>query len=229
MKKEDIQISLHENTLTVSGERKQEQRGQGRRRLPQRAVLRPFPPQRHPARPCPAGQREGPVQGGHPHRHPRESRGGQAETDRSAGLLNQSNSSQHRKKNPTHEYFDTNNNAPAAANGAQRAGLRHPGGEHPRDRRRLPPRGGDARRQPRMASRSPSKTASSPSSAAAPTRSCPAPRVYRESRPLDYRRVFDLDPSIDTGRITAKMEQGILTLTLPKAEQVKPRRIQVTD
>lgn len=57
----------------------------------------------------------------------------------------------------------------------------------------------------------------------------PGSALYRESRPLDYRRVFDLDPSIDTGRITAKMEQGILTLNLPKAEQVKPRRIQVTD
>ena len=57
----------------------------------------------------------------------------------------------------------------------------------------------------------------------------PGTAIYRESRPLDYRRVFDLDPSIDTGKITAKMEQGILTLSLPKAEQVKPRRIQVTD
>jgi HSP20 family protein len=57
----------------------------------------------------------------------------------------------------------------------------------------------------------------------------PGTALYRESRPLDYRRVFDLDPSIDTGKITAKMEQGILTLTLPKAEQVKPRRITVTD
>jgi HSP20 family protein len=57
----------------------------------------------------------------------------------------------------------------------------------------------------------------------------PGTALYRESRPLDYRRVFDLDPSIDTGRITAKMEQGILKLTLPKAEEVKPRRIQVTD
>ncbi len=57
----------------------------------------------------------------------------------------------------------------------------------------------------------------------------PGTALYRESRPLDYRRVFDLDPSIDTGKITAKMEQGILSLRLPKAEEVKPRRIQVTD
>lgn len=53
--------------------------------------------------------------------------------------------------------------------------------------------------------------------------------VYRESRPLDYRRVFDLDPSIDTSHISAKVDQGVLTLTLPKAERVKPRKISVTD
>jgi HSP20 family protein len=57
----------------------------------------------------------------------------------------------------------------------------------------------------------------------------PGTALYRESRPLDFRRVFDLDPSIDASRITAKMDQGVLTLTLPKAEQVKPRRIEVTD
>jgi len=51
---------------------------------------------------------------------------------------------------------------------------------------------------------------------------------YRESRWLDYRRVFDLDPSIDASKITAKIEQGIVTLHLPKAEQVKPRKIAVT-
>jgi HSP20 family protein len=53
--------------------------------------------------------------------------------------------------------------------------------------------------------------------------------VYRESRPFDYRRSFELDPAIDASKITAKMEQGILTLTLPKAERVKPRKITVTD
>jgi len=53
--------------------------------------------------------------------------------------------------------------------------------------------------------------------------------LYRESRNLDYRRVFELDPSIDTTKIHAKMEQGVLRLTLPKAESVKPRKIQVTE
>jgi len=51
--------------------------------------------------------------------------------------------------------------------------------------------------------------------------------LYRESHQVDYRRVFELDPSIETGKISAQIEQGILTLTLPKAEKVKPRRIAV--
>jgi len=53
--------------------------------------------------------------------------------------------------------------------------------------------------------------------------------LYRESRIADYRRVFEIDPSIDTAKITAKIEQGVLFLTLPKAESVKPRQIAVTD
>jgi len=51
--------------------------------------------------------------------------------------------------------------------------------------------------------------------------------VYRESRPLDYRRVFELDPSIDSVKINEKIEQGVLRLHLPKAESVKPRKITV--
>jgi len=51
--------------------------------------------------------------------------------------------------------------------------------------------------------------------------------LYRESRGLNYRRVFELDPAIDTGRIGAEMRQGLLTLTLPKAEHVKPRKIEI--
>lgn len=52
--------------------------------------------------------------------------------------------------------------------------------------------------------------------------------VYRESRGFDYRRTFELDPSIDATHIVAKLDQGVLTLTLPKAESVKPRKIMVT-
>ncbi|MDP9291527.1 MAG: Hsp20/alpha crystallin family protein, partial [Verrucomicrobiota bacterium] len=46
-------------------------------------------------------------------------------------------------------------------------------------------------------------------------------QVYGESRPLDYRRVFEIDSSIDASKISAKIEQGVLTLTLPKAESLK--------
>jgi len=53
--------------------------------------------------------------------------------------------------------------------------------------------------------------------------------LYQETRPGDFRRVFELDPTIDTSKINAKVQQGVLTLTLPKAEKVKPRKIAVTD
>jgi HSP20 family protein len=53
--------------------------------------------------------------------------------------------------------------------------------------------------------------------------------LFRERQMADFRRVFELDPAIDTARISAKMNQGVLTLTLPKSEAVKPRRIAVND
>ena len=51
--------------------------------------------------------------------------------------------------------------------------------------------------------------------------------LFRESNKADYRRVFELDPAIDTSKVSAKIEQGVLTVTLPKSERVKPRKIQV--
>jgi len=51
--------------------------------------------------------------------------------------------------------------------------------------------------------------------------------LYSESRGANFRRVFELDPAIDTGKISAEMRQGVLTLTLPKAERVKPRKIEI--
>ncbi len=55
----------------------------------------------------------------------------------------------------------------------------------------------------------------------------PGSKIYAETGPADYRRAFDLDPSIDASRITARMDQGVLTLHLPKSADQKPRRIEI--
>lgn len=55
-----------------------------------------------------------------------------------------------------------------------------------------------------------------------------AEALYCESQGADYRRVFELDPSIDTAKINARIEDGVLMLELPKAEKVKPRRIKIS-
>jgi HSP20 family protein len=52
--------------------------------------------------------------------------------------------------------------------------------------------------------------------------------IHRESRSENYRRTFELDQSIDADKINAKIDQGVVTLTLPKAEHVKPRKIAVS-
>lgn len=51
--------------------------------------------------------------------------------------------------------------------------------------------------------------------------------IYRESSPRDFRRVFVLDPTLDSAKIEAKIENGVLTLHLPKTEKVRPRKIAV--
>ena len=52
--------------------------------------------------------------------------------------------------------------------------------------------------------------------------------IHHESRPENFRRTFDLDPSIDANKISAKIDQGLVRLTLPKPEHVKPRKIAVS-
>ena len=52
--------------------------------------------------------------------------------------------------------------------------------------------------------------------------------VYTEYNIGHYRRTFSLAPNrVDQGGIKAEMKDGVLTLTLPKAQQAKPRRINV--
>jgi len=57
----------------------------------------------------------------------------------------------------------------------------------------------------------------------------PGTLTYRESKMADYRRAFELDPVINAAQISARMDQGVLTLTLPKLEKAKPRKIVVSD
>ena len=51
--------------------------------------------------------------------------------------------------------------------------------------------------------------------------------IHHESHAENFRRTFELDPSIDVNKISAKIDQGLVTLILPKAEHVKPRKIAV--
>jgi len=42
-----------------------------------------------------------------------------------------------------------------------------------------------------------------------------------------YRRTFTLSPELDTEKIAAELNNGVLKLTTPKADHAKPRRINV--
>ena len=50
---------------------------------------------------------------------------------------------------------------------------------------------------------------------------------YREYRIGDYRRTFRLSDEVNQDAIEASMKNGVLRLTLPKAEEVKARKIEV--
>ena len=58
--------------------------------------------------------------------------------------------------------------------------------------------------------------------------------VPREMEPLfaefggrGYERAFTLSPDIDPNRIEARLDSGVLTLTMHKKEESKPRRIEI--
>jgi HSP20 family molecular chaperone IbpA len=52
--------------------------------------------------------------------------------------------------------------------------------------------------------------------------------VYTEYNVGHYKRSFSLSSKIDQGKISAEMDNGLLTLVLPKAEEVKPRTIKIS-
>ena len=51
--------------------------------------------------------------------------------------------------------------------------------------------------------------------------------VYAEYNVGHYARSFALSSEIDQGNISASLDDGVLTLTLPKAKQAQPRRIEI--
>jgi HSP20 family protein len=51
--------------------------------------------------------------------------------------------------------------------------------------------------------------------------------IYAEYPVGHYRRGFTLSNRIDQQKISADMNDGVLTITLPKVGEVKPRRISI--
>ena len=52
--------------------------------------------------------------------------------------------------------------------------------------------------------------------------------IYTEYNVGNYARRFAVSSEIDTARIVARVNNGVLELELPKSERAKPRRISVS-
>ncbi len=55
----------------------------------------------------------------------------------------------------------------------------------------------------------------------------PGNPVYRETYVGDYRRQFTLSTDMDPNNIAATISDGVLTVTVGKAQQAKPRKVQI--
>lgn len=51
--------------------------------------------------------------------------------------------------------------------------------------------------------------------------------IYSEYNIGPFRRSFRISNRIDQGKISAEMRDGVIKLALPKAEEAKPRKIEV--
>lgn len=56
----------------------------------------------------------------------------------------------------------------------------------------------------------------------------PGNHLAQEFGSVLYRRAFRIPEAIDAGKIEARLRHGILELTLPKTEELKPRQIPIT-
>jgi len=51
--------------------------------------------------------------------------------------------------------------------------------------------------------------------------------IYREYELVNFFRQFELSDKVDQQKISADLNHGVLTLKLPRAEEAKPKRIDV--
>ncbi len=52
--------------------------------------------------------------------------------------------------------------------------------------------------------------------------------LHADVRSTRYRRAFTLSNELDTGKVQASLKDGVLTVTIPKREEVRPRKIEIT-
>jgi len=53
-------------------------------------------------------------------------------------------------------------------------------------------------------------------------------KYYRQERPTgSFQRMVNIRTPIDRDRVTAKMKDGVLEVTIPKAEDNKPKKISI--
>lgn len=65
------------------------------------------------------------------------------------------------------------------------------------------------------------------SSSANDTANDTANSLHQEFRLFDFYRQFELGSEVDREKISAGVKDGVLTISLPKAEKIKPKRIEV--
>ena len=52
--------------------------------------------------------------------------------------------------------------------------------------------------------------------------------LHADVRATRYERAFTLSDELDTAAITASLKDGVLAVSIPKREEVKPRRIEIS-